>query len=169
MKQGLLIIVLLLLVLLLSCKFFNYCVLKELFVNKEKVKLMMDDIYESFLNEKRKCTETEKSVMTSMKINKECSNPETFVGTYNEHFKGRCDPDAHDIKELREAGKCPGTNPPSEGFIDCCTDKNSNDDIINGVCVPCEGYENYCPFKETFEDVPTPDISKYLPRTRKIY
>ena len=45
MNQGLLIIVLLLLVLLLSCKVFNYCVLKELFVNKENVIKMMDDIY----------------------------------------------------------------------------------------------------------------------------
>ena len=63
MNQGLLIVVLLLLVLLLSCKAFNYCVLRELFVNKETVKQMMDDIYgvEPF----RDCSDDEKAVASA--------------------------------------------------------------------------------------------------------
>tara|TARA_B100000700_G_scaffold281952_1_gene333081 strand:- start:7092 stop:7577 length:486 start_codon:yes stop_codon:yes gene_type:complete len=139
MNQGLLIIVLLLLVLLLSCKAFNYCVLKELFINKETVKKMMNDIYD-VKEDFRICTEDEKRVMLSSTIAKECEN---FVGS-------TCDPtklSVEERKELVEAGKCPSL----ETFQNrCCKDEN---DLLRGGCIPCDGFENYSPFKETFQGI----------------
>ena len=199
MNQGLLIIVLLLLVLLLSCKVFNYCVLKELFVNKENVIKMMDDIYgkENF----RVCTEDEKRVMLSSTIADECDN---FVGTAPkkvEHFKSYCDSLSESEKQaLIEQGKLHCPTPETfqdalpacsslheasresakksgecrEGFYvpdRCC----SPEEILGGAKVGfdcssvCEGFENECPFKESFAtiDLPTVSTDAYRPASGK--
>ena len=150
MNQGLLIVVLLLLVLLLSCKAFNYCVLRELFVNKETVKQMMDDIYgvrENF----EPCSEDRRKGMTLSSIAEICDD---FVGEgpkrnqRRENFQG-CEPGVSGREELVEAGKCEELK---ETFR-CCKDE---DDLLKGGCQPqpCEGFVNYSPFKETFQDVP---------------
>ena len=139
MNQGLLIVVLLLLVLLLSCKAFNYCVLRELFVNKETVTQMMDDIYgvrENFAP----CTEDERrGTLQSV-----CDAREEFQG---------CDPEVSGREELVKAGRCEQLK---ENFR-CCKDQN---DLISGGCQPCDGFVNYSPFKETFQAIKAVDCEK---------
>ena len=163
MNQGLLIVVLLLLVLLLSCKAFNYCVLRELFVNKETVKQMMDDIYdvrENFAS-KEEC-DLKKDFMTEAWYEAECKN-DNFVGEAPKRNQNRnrfqgCDVGVADREELVKAGKCPPQ--VLENFQDlppCC----SPDEIRNGKRVGydcsavCEGFVKYSPFKEKFLNVPT--------------
>jgi hypothetical protein len=167
MNQGLLIVVLLLLVLLLSCKAFNYCVLRELFVNKETVKQMMDDIYDVRENFEP-CSDDRKKGMTSSSIAEICDD---FVGKApkrnqnRENFEGYCNDSDPEVMRIRcyDEGKCSGENcPPQvlENFQDlppCC----SPDEIRNGKRVGydcsavCEGFVKYSPFKEKFLNVPT--------------
>ena len=205
MNQGLLIIVLLLLVLLLSCKAFNYCILRELFVNKETVKQMMDDIYgvENFAS-KDEC-DLKKDFMTEAWYEAECKN-DNFVGaapkknqcgyskTESENFQnienfqdviGYCDhPNEEIMKERRSAGKCPEVTEgfqglpkcktlhkasrerarsaeECEGFQNvpdrCCSPEEINNGArVNYDCTSiCEGFDNYCPFKEDFLNIET--------------
>ena len=156
MKQRLLVIVLLLLLLLVSCKAFNYCILKELFVSKETVQKMMDDIYgkhepvESF----RVCSETEKRLMTSSRIAEECDTEETF-----QNFPKCSEIHKSAREQVRETGQC------VEGFAPdiCCTTQM----ILEGAEIgkdckePCAGFVDYSPFKESFQPtVPEIDVAK---------
>ena len=172
MNQGLLIVLLTILLLLISCKAFNYCVLKELFVNKKQVREMMSDIYntdifgnktqESFQQQepvvKRECDANEMSVMRGEQINAQCSNAEGAEGFVN------CDVLPPSIREETEECK--------EGFqngeLPCCTEELLVEGAQGGIhCNPnCEaflgGFENHNVFKEAFLTVATNPPPTYL-------
>jgi len=175
MNQGLLIVLLTILLLLISCKAFNYCVLKELFVNKEQVKQMMKDIYNTdiFGNKtpktqetfQRECSADELSVFTSAKIATECSNAEGFVD---------CAALPPTIRKKTEECK--------EGFqngeLPCCTAELLVEGAQGGVhCNPnceafLEGFENHNVFKETFSTVatnPPPTFLAYADSSGKLH
>ena len=84
MNQGLLIVLLTILILLLSCKVFNYCVLKELFVNREQVREMMNNVFHTTNLQgnctqedlPKECSSDQLSMYSSAKIQLECSNAE---------------------------------------------------------------------------------------------
>ena len=170
MNQGLLIVVLLLLVLLLSCKAFNYCVLRELFQNKEIVRQMMDDIYgvrEHFDHgvEVDDC-ETESQGRTSAWLIKHgCpvenyKNIDNFEGDMSDCQRRYIESKSESEKAAIIADGCPevavpttepAATPVTEGFR-CC---ENEDELIEGGCQMCDGFVNYSPFKETFADVTT--------------
>jgi len=163
MNQGLLIVVLLLLVLLFSCKAFNYCVLRELFVNKETVKQMMNDIYgvrEHFDCVDEVNCEAERPIRTTDWLREHGCPVENFQNIENFRVMSECEKRYHGSKSESEKariiadGGCPELN-INEGFR-CCKDE---DDLISGGCQPpmCDGFENYSPFVETYMNIPRVD------------
>lgn len=176
MNQGLLIVVLLLLVLLLSCKAFNYCVLRELFVNKETVRQMMNDIYgvrEHFDHGVDVDCDTENTVRGSDWLKKHGCPVENYknIDNFQDVVMSDCQRRYLESKSENEkaeiiADGCPQvvkpTEPVAEGFR-CCTEKELIDNVGGCELPPCDGFVNYSPFKETYEGVPTMDPKDFMP------
>ena len=169
MNQGLLIVLLTILLLLISCKAFNYCVLKELFVNKEKVREMMNDIYKTDIfgnktqegfQKKENCNADKMSVLSRDQINAECSNAEGFVN---------CDALPPSVRANTEECKEEFQN----GELPCCTAELLVEGAQGGVhCNPnceafLEGFENHSVFKEAFLTV-DPTYLAYAPTSGKL-
>ena len=197
MNQGLFIVVLVLLILLISCKAFNYCVLKELFVNKKMVKDMMDDIYGANrqvnvgenVEDFRVCSDTEKKLMTSARIREECDNPENFrnyCASLSSHEReemvkqGKCEP----VEYFQDLPKCSEIHESArkevrrnkgcvEGFVPniCCTTEMllQGAEIGKDCKEPCSGFVNYDPFKEEFQPTIPPVNVAQLRDTKRRY